>query len=57
VKLISTEQIQHLLPVSRTTIYTLIRKREFPPPVKIGRRSLWRLDLVESWIRQQAGAA
>jgi predicted DNA-binding transcriptional regulator AlpA len=55
VQLLTTTQIRELLPVSRSTIYILIRTQGFPPPVKILRRSLWRRDLVESWIRQQAG--
>jgi predicted DNA-binding transcriptional regulator AlpA len=54
-QLLGMPQIRELLPVSKTTIYTLIKRKGFPPPVKILSRTLWRRDLVEQWIRQQAG--
>lgn len=35
-----------LLPIKNTHFYTLIARGDFPPPLKIGRRSVWRAEDV-----------
>lgn len=40
--------------ISKPTIYRLIAKGEFPPPVKVGRRSLWLADELEAWVHMLA---
>lgn len=40
-----------------STLYDKIKRNEFPPPDKIGNRSLWRSDVVASWLAEQAQRA
>lgn len=40
-----------------STLADKVKKREFPPPDKIGSRSLWRSDLVAKWLTEQAAKA
>ncbi|MFM9966945.1 MAG: helix-turn-helix transcriptional regulator [Burkholderiales bacterium] len=37
-----------------STLAEKVLKGEFPPPDKIGSRSLWRSDLVARWLTEQA---
>ncbi|MCB1686880.1 MAG: AlpA family phage regulatory protein [Halioglobus sp.] len=47
-KLIRLPQVQEIVPYSRSTIYALIARGEFPAPVKLagGRASAWVLAEV-----------
>ena len=40
-----------------STLAEKVKKGEFPPPDKIGSRSLWRSDLVGKWLTDQAARA
>lgn len=44
------EQVQELFPVSRMTIYRLIKRGEFPAPVKLGSSSVWRYSKVRAFV-------
>lgn len=47
--------ILDLIPISRSHVWEMIKRKEFPSPVKLSRRiSAWRLDEVEAWIRNRA---
>lgn len=40
------------LKISKSTIYRWMRDREFPQPIKLGRRAVrWRQDDIEKWIK------
>jgi len=45
--------------LSRSTIYALVQRGEFPKPVRLsGTRCVaWRSDEVEAWINKQAERA
>ncbi len=50
-RLIRIEEVQDRLGVSRSTVYSLVRKHSgFPRPVHIGRALRWRLSDIERWI-------
>lgn len=52
-------QVQERTGLARSSIYYLIQRGEFPPPLKLGRRaSGWRESEIEEWIssRQPASA-
>ena len=34
-------------------IYSLIKLRQFPAPIKVGKASLWRLSDINEWIAKQ----
>lgn len=50
-QLLTMRQLLARVPVSRGTIYNLIKDEGFPKPVKIGSRSLWRADAVDAWAK------
>lgn len=53
-RLIKIEEVQDRLGVSRSTVYSLVRKHsDFPRPVHIGRALRWRLSDIEGWIESQ----
>ena len=44
--------------LSRSTVYELIAKDEFPRSIKIGRRAVaWRSSQVDAWKERQIAAA
>jgi len=54
-----------LLPLSRVTadtslprssIYALIQKGAFPPPLKIGRSSRWLADEIDAWLSERVAS-
>lgn len=51
---ISASEAATLLGVSKPTIYTLMRRTDFPS-FKIGARSLISLDGLRLWVNAQAG--
>lgn len=56
-KIIRFDQVQQLVPLSRTTLWRMERERAFPRRVKIGPNSVgWLEHEVYQWIasRQQA---
>lgn len=37
--------------ISRSAVYAMIARNEFPRPVRLGRRAVgWRVEDVEAWI-------
>lgn len=59
-KLVSQEQLQEILSVGRSTLFTLRRRGDFPPHIQLSaRRIAWRQLDIEQWLaqRQRAGGA
>ena len=46
------EGVSGKVGMAAPTIYELIRKNEFPPPVKRGRSSLWIESEIDAWIAE-----
>lgn len=43
--------------LSRSTIYALIQRGEFPQPIRLSARaSAWNADLVDAWQRERQAA-
>lgn len=42
---------------STTSVYTLMRERNFPHPITIGRTNRWIAAEVTDWINQQIAAS
>lgn len=42
--------------MSVATIWRKVKAGEFPTPVRIGRRTLWRSDEVTQWIERETNA-
>lgn len=50
-KLLRLPDVLENTTLSRTGLYTLINRGEFPKPVKLGERAVaWRDDQVQAWI-------
>lgn len=44
-------QVEHLVQLSRSTIYAAVKAGTFPAPVRIGARAVaWRVSEVEQWL-------
>ena len=53
-KFIRRPEVENLVQLSRSTIYLMIQRGEFPAPVKLGRRAVaWRAEDVEDWIQRR----
>lgn len=52
-QLYSLAQLLKIVPVSRMTIYRLIKKKEFPKPVKVGNRNLWKSTTIDTWLKNK----
>ena len=48
---VTIQQVCHMMSFSRATIYNLIRRDNFPAPIKIGKASRWVRQSVEDWMR------
>lgn len=57
-RLVSMPEVRHIAGLSRPEIYRRMKRPVmaggFPVPVKVGRRSLWRLSELMAWIDAQA---
>lgn len=51
-------QLTAELGISRAHLYQLIKRGEFPQPIKIGNRTIaWPAQAIEAWIAERAAAA
>jgi len=49
------ESVKKVSSLSKTTIYGLISKGKFPPPIQIcgARRVVWKASAINSWVTAQ----
>ena len=53
-RLITRQEVEVMTCLSRSTIYRLIARNEFPKQVRIGPRAVrWRLSEIEDFIRSR----
>lgn len=53
-RLLRLRQVQELVPLSKATIYGMLKLDQFPRPVLLGRQCVaWRLSEIERWIRSR----
>lgn len=51
VRLLRRREVEAMTRLSRSTIYELMARGDFPRPVRIGQRAVaWREDTVSAWI-------
>ena len=56
-RLIRLPEVLHLCGISRSALYELVSRNEFPQPVRIGARSVgWRQRDVHGWIESRPPA-
>ena len=53
-KFIKIEDVLQMTSLSRTTMYSLIRKGSFPKQIKLGNRiSVWSEEKIISWMNDK----
>lgn len=52
----TTQEVLARVPFSSPTMYRLIKRGQFPQPIKIGRRSYWRPEEVNAALEAFATA-
>lgn len=53
-RLIAIEEVLRRVTLGRSKLYDLIKRREFPPPVKITpSRSAWLEAEIDAWIAER----
>ena len=55
-KFITLHDVVQIVGFKKSTIYKMIRKGFFPPPVKIGRSSRWKLSDIKEWMEKFSSA-
>jgi prophage regulatory protein len=54
INLLRMDQVLVAMPLSRTTFINMVRRGEFPKPIKIGRVCFWIENEVQAYLRQKA---
>ena len=52
--LFTTGEVAEVLRTSRKAIYSMMERRQLPGAVKIGRRLLFRRDILLNWLDQKS---
>lgn len=55
-RLIRLPEVLGSVGLKKTVVYDMVKQREFPAPIKIGRTSVWSECAVQAWIEQKKAA-
>lgn len=55
-KFISSKEIGRIFGISKSGVYNLITRGEFPIGIRVGRNRRWELSEIEAWINTQKAA-
>jgi len=54
-KILKIHQVVEIVGISRSSVYTMIQRNDFPKPLKLGSRSSgWLKSEVDAWIESRA---
>lgn len=54
--LLDAREVCRLLGISRTTLWRLRERRDFPIPIQLSiRRIAWRRDAIDAWLEARDG--
>jgi len=57
-RILRIKKVKERTGLSRSTIYSLIKERNFPPPIPIGARAVgWLSSDVDAWIEARVKAS
>lgn len=54
INLLRLDQVLVAMPLSRTTFINMVKRGEFPKPIKIGRVCFWIENEVQAFLRRKA---
>ncbi len=54
INLLRLDQVLVAMPLSRTTFINMVKRGDFPKPIKIGRVCFWIENEVQAYLRQKA---
>ena len=49
---LNINELVKMLNISKTTIYRLISKNKFPPPIKQEKFSYWKKEDITNWLNK-----
>ena len=52
--LFTAQEVAELLRTSRKAVYAMVDRRQLPGVTRLGRRVLFRSDLLLDWLRQKS---
>lgn len=52
-RMLRIEKVIDLFPISKVSLYRMIKKGEFPAPVKLGGCSVWSNVELKAWLRNR----
>ena len=50
---LTVRDITASLNIARTTLYHMIKRGEFPQPIRIGKALRWEADTIEKYLKQK----
>ena len=51
-RIVRRDEVSKLTGLARATIYKKVQDRSFPPPIRLGARSVgWRLTDIDTWLQ------
>ena len=51
-RLLTLRDVEHFTGFRKSSLYSLIADKRFPPPIKIGRSSRWPSSEISDWIQE-----
>ncbi|WP_407491884.1 helix-turn-helix transcriptional regulator [Pseudooceanicola sp. MF1-13] len=58
VKFLRRPEVEGITGLSRSSIYDMMARDEFPRPVSIGKRAVaWRDDEISDWMKERTASA
>jgi len=54
VQLLKFAEVSRRTTLCRSTIYGMIKRGEFPAPIKLGNRSAWIESVLDKWVSERS---
>ena len=51
-RLLTLRDVEHFTGFRKSSLYSLIADKRFPPPIKIGRSSRWASSEISDWVQE-----
>ena len=51
-RLLTLRDVEHFTGFRKSSLYSLIANKRFPPPIKIGRSRRWPSSQISDWVQE-----